>query len=124
MNRNYYTRLKDKYFDASLTAGEERRLRRFLSRTDDPEFDDIKAVAGYFAVGRSFQERTPRNVRFPWIGAVATAVAASIVVVSVYAAQVQKNHRADAIASMENTLVAIFSAGTDIENELSDILNR
>ena len=40
----------DRYFDAALSPSEEAEFRRFLATTDDPAFDGVKAVMGYFAV--------------------------------------------------------------------------
>ena len=52
-NKQYYIDLSERWFDALLTEEEERALKAFLASTDDPDFDDVKAVAGYFATGKA-----------------------------------------------------------------------
>ena len=52
-NKNYYMDLADRWFDAFLTGGEERELKSFLATTEDPDFDEIKAVAGFFVAGKA-----------------------------------------------------------------------
>ena len=45
-NKQYYIDLAERWFDALLTEEEERALKAFLASTDDPDFDEVKAVAG------------------------------------------------------------------------------
>ena len=55
-NKQYYIDLAERWFDALLTEEEERALKAFLASTDDPDFDEVKAVAGYFATGKAVHE--------------------------------------------------------------------
>ncbi len=65
----------DRYFDAALSPSEEAEFRRFLATTDDPAFDGVKAVMGYFAV-ESARRAAPARPARRWL-----AVAASVAVV-------------------------------------------
>ena len=65
----------DRYFDAALSPSEEAEFRRFLATTDDPAFDGVKAVMGYFAV-ESARRAAPVRPARRWL-----AVAASVAVV-------------------------------------------
>ena len=48
-NKSYYLDLADRRFEALLTEDEELELKSFLASTEDPDFDEVKAVAGFFA---------------------------------------------------------------------------
>jgi hypothetical protein len=126
MNKNYYKQLSRRYFEASLSPRQERRLMHYLSRTEDSDFDAIKAVAGYFAAGKDLREPvTPSALVFfrPWLW-VPSVVAAIVVVISISVGVdiSRKTRQADSLASMENTLIAMFSAGADVDAELSNIM--
>lgn len=126
MNKNYYKELSKRYFDADLSQLEERRLLAFLATTDDPEFNELKAVAAFLAKGRSVHPAAiAPTARRTWIPAtIAAAAAVAIVSVSVLIGTEQRHHSADSLASMENTLTSIFSSGADFESELSELLNQ
>ena len=66
----------DRYFDAALSPSEDAEFRRFLATTDDPAFDGVKAVMGYFAV-ESARRAAPARPARRWL-----AVAASVAVVA------------------------------------------
>lgn len=122
MNKNYYKRLERAWYEASISSREERRLKRFLSSTDDPDFDEIKAVMGYFSVGRSFYDVVPKTRMAGWAYAVAAFALVAIVAISVYTDGL--NREKAAISSMESTLYEFFSSGGDIESTLTDIFNH
>lgn len=128
MKINYYKQLAQRYFEAGLSPRQERRLMRFLSRTDDPDFDEVKATAGFFAVGKGLRTpvASPAPVFFrPWMWA-PSAVAAVIVIISisVWADTSRKTRQAESLTTMENTLIAMFSAGVDVDAELSNIMTE
>ncbi len=125
MNNNYYKKLSLKYFEATLSPREERRLKAFLATTRDPDFDDAKAVVGYFAAGRAAAGRIVRPASWRWIPVTAISAAAAIaVIVGVHIGKEKQIPGNEALASMENTLASIFSSGTDVETELSGIMNQ
>lgn len=122
MNKNYYKELIQKYLDAALSPREERRLMAFLSKTEDPEFDEVKAVASYLAQGKSMHApvKRVRPVRH-WM--VPAGIAAALLIGVSLTLTFQRAQREEvAIQSMERTLASIFSSGTDIETELSELL--
>ena len=126
MNKNYYKRLSQKYFEATLSQREERRLMRFLATTEDQEFDEVKAVAGYFAAGRMVRESAITRIDFrPWVYASAIAASLAVVVgVSLIVENARRVRYTESLASMESTLTSIFSSGVDVESELSTLLTQ
>ena len=141
-NKAYYIDLSERWFDALLTEDEERALKAFLASTDDPDFDEIKAVAGFFAMGKAVygaqeesqstthQQRTTR--RFAWA---AIAVAASLALVAAIGLYNQRQNQCYILAygekstdkelaleSMEATLSSLFGTAPDIEKELETLL--
>ena len=138
-NKAYYKDLSERWFEALLTEDEERALKAFLASTDDPDFDEAKAVAGYFATGKAVHgvkeaNRRPRQVTrlLPWT---AVAVAASLALV----AAIGLSHRQNdcyvlaygekstdpklALADMSATLGGIFADGENVGEELFDLFN-
>lgn len=126
MDKKYYKQLSQAYFEAALTDVEERRLKAFLATTDDPDFDEVKAVAGYFATGKTIHGNSRSMAivvsRF-WRVAVAASIAA-IFSVSVITTYITHENRRKALSTMESTLTAFFSSGTKVENSIADILNN
>lgn len=51
-DKQYWLALAERYFDAQTTDNEEHELRHFASVTDDPDFDELRAVLGFTAVSR------------------------------------------------------------------------
>ena len=141
-NKTYYIDLSVRWFDALLNEDEERTLKAFLASTDDPDFDEIKAVAGYFATGKAVygaQETSRRpaqqgrnTLRLAWA---AIAVAASLVLVAAIGLYHRQNDcyilaygekSTDpklALADMSATLEGIFGEGEDVSEELFDLFN-
>lgn len=126
MNKNYYKRLSQQYFEATLSQREERRLMRFLSTTTDPEFDEVKAVTGFFAAGKNANGSVVCHIDFrPWVYATAVAASLAIVVgISLIANNARRVRYTESLASMESTLTSIFSSGADVESELSTLLTQ
>lgn len=121
MNKSYYKRLCRDWFEAALSPREERRLKAFLATTEDPEFDEAKAVIGYFATGRAMSVKPARRAFRPWFSIVAAAAAISAIFI--IGTTIHNNSR-DAIASMESTLTEIFSSRADVEGSLTSLLNQ
>ena len=126
MNKNYYKLLSQRYFDATLSRRQERRLMRFLSTTEDPDFDEVKAVSGYFAAVRSANGAAVRRIDFrPWVYASVVAASLAVVVgVSLIVENARRVRYVESLASMESTLTSIFSSGADVESELSILLTQ
>ena len=141
-NKAYYIDLSERWFDALLTEDEERVLKAFLASTDDPDFNEIKAVAGFFATGKAVygaQEENHRPARqrrtthrLAWA---AIAVAASLALVAAIGLYNQRQNQCYILAygekstdkelaleSMEATLSSLFGTAPDIEKELETLL--
>ena len=141
-NKAYYIDLSERWFDALLTEEEERALKTFLASTDDPDFDEVKVVAGYFATGKAVhrvqeaslmpaqQRRTMHRLTWATI-----AVAASLALVTAIGLYHRQNDcyilaygekSTDpklALADMSATLEGIFGKGEDVSEDLFDLFN-
>ncbi len=55
----YWEMLIQRYFEAETTEAEENELRSFLSTSPglDSRYDEVRAVMGYLAVGRSLNKK-------------------------------------------------------------------
>ena len=136
-NKSYYLDLAERWFDALLTEDEERELKAFLAGTDDPDFDEVKAVAGFFATGKAVAaEKASVDVRrrfLPWAATV--AIAASLVLVAAIGLYHRQNDcyilaygekSTDpelALADMTATLAGLFGESEDVGEELFDLFN-
>ena len=137
-NKSYYLDLAERWFDALLTEDEERELKVFLAGTDDPDFDEVKAVAGFFATGKAVKasvdaHRPPISLRFRWAAAV--AVAASLALIAAIGLRHRQNDcyilaygekstdSQAVLADMTTTLAGLFEEGEDVGAELSDLFN-
>ena len=136
-NKKYYLDLAERWFDALLTEGEELELKAFLAGTDDPDFDEVKAVAGFFSAGKAVATgKTSVDARrrsLPWAATV--AIAASLVLVAAIGLYHRQNDcyvlaygekSTDsqlALADMTSTLADLFGESEDVTEELFDIFN-
>ena len=140
-NKQYYIDLSERWFEALLTEEEEDALKAFLASTDDPDFDEVKAVAGYFATGKAVHGAQKTNRwpakrqqmhRLAWV---AIAVAASLALFAAIGLYNQRQNQCYILAygekstdqelaleSMEATLSSLFGTAPDIENELETLL--
>ena len=136
-NKSYYLDLAERWFDALLTEDEERELKAFLAGTDDPDFDEVKAVAGFFAAGKAVAAKKAsvdaRRRFLPWAATV--AIAASLVLVAAIGLYHRQNDcyilaygekSTDpelALADMTATLAGLFGESEDVGEELFDLFN-
>lgn len=124
-DKEKYTALMPRYWEAETTPEEERELARYAASVDDPDFEEIRGVLGYLSIGRKVETIPAKTVSFLW-RRVAGIVAAAVVVLLgglLLFERARADGRTDALTSMESTLTDIFSSGTDIETELSEILD-
>ena len=138
-NKSYYLDLADRWFDALLTGDEERELKSFLATTEDPDFDEVKAVAGFFAAGKaaaagraSAGDDAPRRA-LRWVAALAVAASLALVAaIGLYHRQndcyilaygVKSTDPQLALEDMTATLEGIFGESEDIGDELFDLFN-
>ena len=144
-NKSYYMDLAGRWFDASLTGDEEWELKSFLATTEDPDFDEVKAVAGFFATGKAARKaagpqraeasasRRQAPLRFRWAAAVAVAASLALVVaIGLYHRQndcyilaygEKSTDPQLALADMSATLEGLFADGENVGEELFDIFN-
>jgi hypothetical protein len=87
----YWEMLIQRYFEAETTEAEENELRSFLSTSPglDSRYDEVRAVMGYLAVGRSLNKkkmarRPSRMIRTMSHVGVAASLALMIGFVSFY----------------------------------------
>ena len=134
MTHDYWNILVNKYFEAETTPEEERRLRRFLAETDDPAFDDVRAVMGFLSV-RKERHAAEKGVR-RWTASV--AVAASLILLSVlglnlagrddcvmYAYGEKTTDRTVVMNDVSDILTDLFSddQGPDVAGQLTELFN-
>ena len=74
------------YFEGTLSQNEETALKVFLASEEGqgPEYDEVRAVMGYFAAGRSVEilrsRPLPQNDRKMWRRILAIAASLAIVI--------------------------------------------
>ena len=78
-DKAYWKALTERYFDAETTRKEEEALKAFAASTIDPDFDELRAVMGYLAVGRKQHAASKACAKQPPTGRIAlyTRVAAA-----------------------------------------------
>ena len=136
MTQDYWKSLIDKYFEAETTPEEERALREFLARTDDPAFDEARAVLGYFSAQRSRRATRGRVVRLTGFAAAAAGLALVAVLghsllprtddTCVMYAYGEKNTDTQVVLDdVNNTLTNLFSdnQGPDVAAQLTELFN-
>ncbi len=79
-DKAYWKALTERYFDAETTQKEEEELKTFAASTTDPDFDELRAVMGYLAVGRKQYAASKAYAKQPTTRRIAlyTRVAAAI----------------------------------------------
>ena len=136
MTQEYWKELTEKYFEGSTSPEEERALRGFLARTDDPAFDEARAVLGYFSAQRS--RRAARSRVSKLTGLLAAAAGLALVAflghslttrpddTCVIYAYGEKNTDTQAVLDdVNNTLTMLFSdnQGPDVAAQLTELFN-
>lgn len=79
-DKEKYTALMQRYWEAETTPAEERDLARYAVRTDDPEFEQLRGVLGYLSLGRTRRARRARSIRIWSLAAVAACAVAVLAV--------------------------------------------
>ena len=79
-DKAYWKALTERYVDAETTRKEEEALKAFAASTTDPDFDELRAVMGYLAVGRKQHAASKACTKQPTTRRIAlyTRVAAAI----------------------------------------------
>ena len=113
-----------RYWNAETTLEEEQELAWYAAMTNDSDFETVRGVLGYLSIGRMIRKRTIVRRFWQRAAGIAAAVFAIVIGGTLLYARIGANDRFDALTSMESTLTDIFSSGTDIETELTEILNQ
>lgn len=139
-NKSYYMDLAERRFEGLLTEVEELELKSFLASTEDPDFDEAKAVAGYFAMGKALAEGRPaatarplaRGAGLRWAAALAAACLVLVLAIGLYHRQndcyvlaygEKSTDEQLAFDDMSATLEGIFGESEDVGEELFDLFN-
>jgi hypothetical protein len=138
-NKDKYTRLMQRYWDAETTPEEERELALYAARTDDPAFTELRAMLGYLSIGK---EKKVRKSRAVWMYSFA-AFASCIVAVAViglnprneknvskedsyvrYAYGEVSSDKAEIMATVDASLADFFGEHTPAETNLIEMFKR
>lgn len=132
----------ERYFEATLSEEEETALKAFLASPEGqaPEYDDVRAVMGYFAAGRSVEilrsRPLPQNDRKMWRRILAIAASLAIIItlgVSIYNRNNvcvsfvggQKITDKEVVMNdVDNILADLLSDRTDMEELLNEFFDR
>lgn len=135
-DKEKYTILMQRYWEAETTPAEERDLARYVARVDDPDFDELRGVLGYLSVDCEKRARQARAVRICSFA----AVAACLVAVAVfglnlrprragdlcvrYAYGVQTTDNGMVLSDVETSLADFFAGDTPAETNLINMFQR
>ena len=130
------------YFEGTLSQDEETALKVFLASEEGqgPEYDEVRAVMGYFAAGRSVEilrsRPLPQNDRKVWRRILAIAASMAIIItlgVSIYNRNNvcvsfvggQKITDKEVVMNdVDNILADLLSDRTDMEELLNEFFDR
>ncbi len=136
----------DRYFEGSLSEAEEQKLKAFLASPEgqSSEYDEARAVMGYFAVGKSlsrkeadeYSRKGGRRQGSVWLRVAVAAVCAGIFItigVNVYNKENicvsyvggQKVTDKEVVMNdVDNILADLLSGGTDVDEQLKVIFGK
>lgn len=135
MRNDHWKKLTEKYFEAQTSPAEERALMRFLARTRDPWFDEVKAVMGYLRASAPAREPAA-PARWPLRAlplAFAAACTALLIAVGVGLSRrptcvtitygVANSDREQVLSDARNTLTDLFAdnQGPDVAAQLEEL---
>lgn len=139
-DKEKYTELMRRYWEAETTPEEERSLARYIARTDDPVFEELRGVLGYLSVGKAGGSRKERRIRVRLFTAAAAAGIAAVVALGIsllpdrakpaadlcvsYAYGVQTSDSEAVMASVASSLADFFAGETPAEAQLTEMFQR
>ena len=138
-DKEKYTALMQRYFEADTTSEEERELAWYVARVDDPAFDELRGVLGYLSIGREKKARKAVKVRMYAVAAAAACLVALAAIglslrndglkpignLCVSYAYGEKTTDGTAImASVESSLSDFFAGETPAETNLIEMFQR
>lgn len=138
-DKEKYTELARRYWEAETSLEEERDLAGYVANVDDPEFDELRGVLGYLSVGRRKRIGKGRRLRMSSVAAAAAsiiaAVATSLILLTgrsnriddicvSYVYGVQTDDSEAVMASVESSLADFFAGETPAEIQLTEMFQR
>ncbi len=136
----------DRYFEGTLSEAEELKLKAFLASPEGhaSEYDEARAVMGYFAVGKSlsrngakeYSRKDSRRHSSVWLRVAVAAVCAGIFItlgMNVYNKENicvsyvggQKVTDKEVVMNdVDGILADLFSGGTDVDEQLNEIFGK
>jgi hypothetical protein len=138
-DKEKYTALMQRYWDAATTPEEERALALYAAGTADPDFEEIRGVLGYLSVGKEKKARKARATRLYAMAAVAAGiVAVAAVGLSLgrdaaipsddrlvrYAFGERSSDQETIMASVDESLADFFGRETPAETNLIEMFKR
>lgn len=145
MKMNRIDEYVDRYFEGTLSEAEELRLKAFLSSPEGqaPEYDEVRAVVGYFSVGRSLSRKERRaysrkGVRFApsWAKSVVAAACVGMFIalginlynkenicVSYVGGQ-KVTDKEVVMNDVDDILADLLSGGTDVDKQLNEFFGN
>ena len=124
------------YFEGTLSEEEETRLKVFLASDEgrDPEYDEVRAVMSFFAVGRKDRVVRRRPSVWPRIAAIAASLAIIVTIgVNIYNKENicvsfvggQKVTDKEVVMNdVDNILADLLSDRVDMEEQLVNIFGE
>ena len=82
-DKKYWLTLAERYFDCTTTEDEEWRLAAFVAASNDPDFNDVRAVMGYTVTARRLRHRHVAGRR-RWLQAAAAVTLLVVVIAAAY----------------------------------------
>lgn len=136
MNMKDYKEYADRYFEGMLSDSEEQELKDFLASPEGAakEYDELRAVMSFFAVGRGLADKKKRAYSIYSRIAVAAACLVTLfgiglgiynrknVCVTFYKGA-KITDKAVVMNDVESTLAELMSSDTGVYDQLSDFFN-
>jgi hypothetical protein len=138
-DKEKYTALMQRYWEAETTPEEERELALYAARVDDPDFEVIRGVLGYLSIGRVKKEKRTRTVRMYSFAAVAACLVA-IVAIGLNLKSTENRHQDELcvrysygeishnneqiMSSVESSLADFFAGNSLADNNLREMFQR
>ena len=138
-DKEKYTALMQRYWEAETTQEEERELARYAARVDDSEFEEIRGVLGYLSIGREKKEKRARALRMYSFAAVAACLIAVITIgLNFITTEIRhqedlcvrysygeiSNNNEQIMSSVESSLADFFAGSSLADNNLREIFQR
>lgn len=132
----------DRYFEGTLSEAEELRLKAFLASPEGqaPEYDEVRAVMGYFAVGKSISRDDAKeysSVRRTVWSRIAVAAACAVIFIALgvnfynkenicvlYVGGQKVTDKEVVMNDVDNILADLLSGGTDVDEQLKEIFGK